>query len=132
MANYQEASKIEHPEIQKLKERLEKLEGQIEKEKVPEEKEKMVKQEIKSYLQELQQTPSFAPPPATRDEAEEISKFEPSQQIGALVSLVFEKGLTEAVSVAQQLNNPALLDEFHDTLIDHYYQTLIEKEILKL
>jgi len=124
----------EYPEIKILKERIEKLEVQLKKEKeiVPEEKEKMVKQKIKSYLQEIQQTPVFAPPPATRDEAKEIAKFEPSQQVGVLVSLVFEKGLPEAISVARALDNPAILDEFHDSLVDRYYETLIEKGILKL
>lgn len=126
-------SEFQMPEetIEALKERLEKLERQLEKERVPEEKEKMVKQEIKNYLREIQQTPTFAPPPTTRDEAKEIAKFEPDQQIGALISLVFEKGLTEAISVAQALDNPAILDEFHDTLVDRYYEILIEKKILK-
>jgi hypothetical protein len=91
----------------------------------------MVKQEIKSYLRELQQTPAFASPPTTRDEAKEIAKFEPSQQVGALVSLVFQKGLPQAISVVRALNNPAILDEFHDTLVDHYYKILLEKKILK-
>lgn len=136
MSNHQgafkEAPKIEYPEIKELKERIEKLEVQIEKKRMSEEKEKMVKQEIKSYLQELQQTPSFAPLPTSRDEADEIAKFEPSQQVGSLISLVFEKGLAEAVSVARALDNPSILDEFHDTLVDQYYQLLIEKKILKL
>lgn len=121
----------EYPEIQELKERLERLETQLEREKVPGEKEKMVKQEIKSYLRELQQTPSFAAPLTTRDETEEIKTLEPNQQVGALVSLVFARGLPQALSVAQGLNNPAILDEFHDTLVDHYYQMLLKKEILK-
>jgi hypothetical protein len=120
----------EYPEIEELKARLEKLERKVEKEKIPEEKEKMVKQEIKSYLKELQQTPKFALPPTTRDEAKEIAKFEPSQQIGALVSLAFEKGLSQAIAVALALNNPAILDEFHDTLIDRYYEMLVEKKLI--
>lgn len=121
----------ELPEIEALKERLEKLEARLEKERVPKEKEKEVKQEIRTYLRELQQAPSFTPPPATRDEAKEISKFEPSQQVGALVTLVFEKGLPQAISVAQALDNPAILDEFHDILVDRYYEMLLEKGILK-
>jgi len=117
--------------IEELREKVEKLEERLEKERVPEEKEKMVKQEIKTYLREMQQTPPTAPPIATRDEAEEIKKFPPSQQVGALISLVFEKGLPQAISVARDLNNPAILDEFHDILIDRYYKMLIEKKILK-
>jgi len=101
------------------------------KESVPEEKEKVVKQEIKEYLQELQQTPPTAAPLATRDETDEIKKFPASQQVGALVSLVFEKSLNEAIQVAKELNNPAILDEFHDILADRYYKELIEKKIIK-
>jgi len=123
--------KIKQSEIQELKERMERIETQLEKETIPEKKEKIVKQEIKSYLQELQQTPPSAPPIATRDEAEEIKKFPSNQQVGALISLVFEKGLREAVSVARNLNNPAILDEFHDILVDRHYQELIKKKILK-
>lgn len=117
-------------EIKILKERLEKLESQLSRETVPIEKEKAVKQEIKSYLQELQQMPSFAPSAKTHDEAKEISEFEPNQQVGALVSLVFQKGLSKAIAVARDIDNPAILDEFHDTLVDHYYQQLVEQKIV--
>jgi hypothetical protein len=120
---------LKNSEIQELKEKLEKIEPKIE--KTPQEKEKEIKKEIKNYLREIQQTPSFAPPLKSRDEAKEIKKMEPDQQVGALVSLVFEKGLKEALSVAESLENPAILDEFHDILVDRFYQILIEKQILK-
>ncbi len=121
----------ERSEIEALREKIERIEARLEKEAVPEEKEKIAKQEIKTYLREMQQMPPTAAPLATRDEAEEIKKFPPSQQVGALISLVFEKGLPEAISVAKNLNNPAILDEFHDILIDRYHKILIEKKILK-
>ncbi len=121
----------ELPEMEVLKERAEKVEERLEKEEAPEEKERIIKQEIKEYLQELQQTPPTAAPLATRDETEEIKRFPPSQQVGALVSLVFEKGLEEAISVARGLDNPAILDEFHDILADRYYKELVEKKIIK-
>jgi hypothetical protein len=134
--NQKEAiSRKEIPEIEikELKERIEKLEAQLKKEKIPipEEREKIIKQEIKTYLRELQKLPPFAPPPVIRDEAEEIAKFPLAEQVGALVSLVFEKGLRQAISVAKALKNPAVLDEFHDTLVDRYYDVLIKKKILK-
>lgn len=125
-----EAVEREYEEIRELKERLAKLEAYLEKEKVPEEKERIIKQEIKSYLQELQETPSFAPPQNTRDEVEEIRSFEPDRQIGALISLTFEKGLSTSISVARGLNNPAITDEFHDILVDRYYQMLMENGLL--
>ena len=121
-------------EIEALRQRIEQLEAQIKKEQPfvsPEKGEKAVKQEIKSYLRELQSMPSAAAPLATRDEAKEIDKFPASQQVGALVSLVFEKGLGRAISVARQLDNPAILDEFHDILADRYYKDLIDKKIIK-
>ncbi len=125
--------KMEQPEIEVLRERVEKLEAQLKKEMpaIPEEKERIVKQEIKEYLQELQQTPTTAAPLAARDEVDEIKKFPSNQQVGALISLVFEKGLPEAIAVAKNLNNPAIMDEFHDILVDRYYQTLIEKKIIQ-
>ncbi|MBI2041657.1 MAG: hypothetical protein HYT20_01380 [Candidatus Nealsonbacteria bacterium] len=125
---------ISSPEIEALKERVMQLETRLKKEQPfvsPEKKEEKVKQDIKDYLQELQQIPSTAAPLATRDEAKEIKKFPASQQVGALVSLVFEKGLDAAVSVAKELNNPAILDEFHDILADRYYKELVEKKIIK-
>lgn len=118
-------------EVIELRKRLEKLETRLEKESTSQEKERLAKQEIKAYLQELQQVPLSPTPTKIRDEADEIKVFEPSQQVGALITLVSEKGLNEAISVALALENPAILDEFHDTLVDHYYQILLEKEIVK-
>ncbi len=63
----------------------------------------MAKQEIKTYLQKLQKMPAFAASKVVRDEAKEIAKFPTTQQVGALVSLVFKKGLREAISVAGRL-----------------------------
>lgn len=118
-------------EIETLKERVEKIgEGAV-KESAPEKKEQMVKQEIKDYLKELQRMPATAAPLSTRDEADEINKFPADQQVGALVSLVFEKSLSKAIQVAKKLGNPAILDEFHDILADRYYKILIEKKIIK-
>lgn len=125
---------ISGTDIEALKQRVEQLEAQLKKEQPlvsPEKEEKAVKQEIKSYLRELQSMPSTAAPLATRDDAKEIDKFPASQQVGALISLVFEKGLGKAISVARHLNNPAILDEFHDILADRYYKELIEKKIIK-
>ena len=117
-------------DINDLKERIEKLEGMLEKEKSPE-SEKIVKQEIGDYIEETQSAPSFSAPVSTQDEADEISKFGPDQQVGALISLVFEKGLKQAVKVAKNLDNPAILDEFHDILIDRYYEEMKKRGIIK-
>ncbi|KKP93766.1 MAG: hypothetical protein US98_C0039G0002 [Parcubacteria group bacterium GW2011_GWC1_38_6] len=127
-----EVSSEKGSEVGELKKRIEILEAQLRKEiPVAEDKEEIIKQQIETYIKELQQTPNIATPSSARDEAEEISRFEPDQQLGALISLTLEKGLPKALSVAQALNNPAILDELHDALVDHYYQELIEQGILK-
>lgn len=123
--------KMDGLEIEEIRSRIEKLEAQLKRERTPEERETMVKKEIKTYFEKFQKLPDFASPMILRDEAEEITKFPPTEQVGALVSLVFEKGIREAISVARSLDNPAILDEFHDILVDRYYQILIEKRILK-
>lgn len=136
-ASPEETPQKEYPgkerlEIAELKERLKKIEEQLENKEVPEElKEKEIKEEIKRYLKKLQEMPDIASPVSDRDEAKEINKLEPSQQVGALVSLVFEKGLAHAISVVRTLGNPAIIDEFHDTVVDRYYETLVKEGVLK-
>jgi len=124
------SQKTSVPEVKELRERIERLGIRVE-EKELKEKEKIIKEEIRKYFQEIQKTPSFAPPTKVRDEAKEIEKFSRSEQVGALISLVFEKGLPYAVLVAKNLKNPAILDEFHDTLVDSYYEVLLKEGILK-
>ena len=121
------------PEVEVLQKRVEELEGQLKKEKLtsPEAEESIIKQEIKDYLKELQQAPVASIPIKTRDEAKEIKQFPINQQVNLLISLALGKGLKKAISVAQEIDNPAVLDEFHDTLIDRYYKELIEKKIIK-
>ncbi len=126
-------SEAEYSKIVKdMQAKIEQLEARFKKEQPlgGKEKEKIIKQEIKTHLRELQQTPSFAAPIATRDEAHEIKKLPPEQQVGALVSLVFERGLGKAIAVAKGLKE-SVLDEFHDILTDRYYKELIEKKIIK-
>jgi len=118
------------PGVEEVKRRIEKKEPLLERERTPEEKEKAVRKEIKEYLRELQQTPSTTMPVVKRDEAQEISKFPHSQQVSSLISLVFDKGLEEAIAVARALDNPAILDEFHDILVDRYYEELLRKKLL--
>ena len=116
--------------IKELEKRIEKIETKLEKEKIPE-KEKVIKKEIKTYLEKFQKMPVSSLPLVERDEVKEIKKFPAAQQVGALISLVFEKNLKKAISLARALNDPAILDEFHDVLVDRYYKILIEKKIIK-
>lgn len=47
-------------------------------------------------------------------------------EIEALVQIAFEKGIGKAIKMAKAKNDPHLLDDFHDALIDRFYQKLVE------
>jgi hypothetical protein len=122
------------PETEALQARVEQLESQLKKEQPaisPEEEEKIVKKEIKGYLNEIQQISVSSLPLSSRDDAGEIKKFPIERQVEALVSLVFEKGLSRAVSVAKQMKNPAILDGLHDALVDEYFKEMVARKIIK-
>ena len=95
------------------------------------ENEEGIKTVVKERLRALQKMPTFALPNAKRDEVNEIIQFPVSQQVGALISLVFEQGLEQAVATARALDNPAILDELHDALADQYWKQLVDKDIIK-
>lgn len=126
--------KIESPDILVLQERIAQLEAQLRKDskEKPILQPERVKQEISNYIQEVQQTPSFALPTSTRDEVDEIKKFSPSQQVGSLVSLTLSDGLQKAVALANDLGNPAIVDELHDTLVDNYFAQLVQRGVIRL
>ncbi|MBZ1356237.1 MAG: hypothetical protein KY054_00490 [Candidatus Nealsonbacteria bacterium] len=85
---------------------------------------------IKEQMAELQKS-APSTPVHTRDEFKEIKILPSTQQVGALLSLVFRDNKFDlALSIAKALDNPAVMDEFHDILIERY-EELIEKGILK-
>lgn len=68
-----------------------------------------------------------APNPAdVKADAERVKGIEKNQQIKNLVDLAFVKGAAHATEVVRNLDNPYLIDEFHDTLVDQMRQKLIE------
>lgn len=52
-------------------------------------------------------------------------------EIEALIQIAFEKGIDEAIKAAKAKNDPHLLDDFHDALIDRFYQKLVEAKIIE-
>lgn len=51
------------------------------------------------------------------EEAVEINKLDKEGKISRLLALAKEKGLSYAINVAEQTNDPYLLDALHDVLI---------------
>lgn len=71
------------------------------------------------------------PPKEIEEEAKRLGCEEHHGQIQGLVDIAFQKGLDRAIEVAKKMNNPHLLDEFHDTLVDKLYNDLVQRGKLK-
>ena len=63
-------------------------------------------------------TPSYADP-------------ELKDKIQELVNLVFNKSLEQGIKEVSRSNNPALIDAFHDVLVDELYNVLLERKKLE-
>lgn len=120
----------------------EKLEKNIEAEKpelkpeMPETREKEPAPESPTKAAEPPPTPSppsapLAVAPSIEEDVRRLECGEHHEQIQGLVDIAFQKGLDHAIEVAGKLNNPHLLDEFHDILIDELYNKLVERGKLK-
>ena len=81
------------------------------------------------------QTTQPGAPPATSQpqpaqvqaDVAKLSGIEKNQQLKNLVDMAFTKSVAHATEVARNLDNPYLLDEFHDTLIDEFHKKLVEE-----
>ncbi len=65
-------------------------------------------------------------PPPTSEPPSYLSD-ELKAKVQELVDIAFTKGLTEAVKEVSKINNAALLDAFHDVLVDQLYDVLVER-----
>ncbi len=96
--------------------------------------EKVIKQEITALKKEAV---SKAPPKKTAlramkgDTAKIAAIKEEKARVEALLKLASEKGVYYATGVAKKLNDPYLLDIFHDHLVSDFYDSLIKQDKLK-
>lgn len=84
----------------------------------------------------VQPAPSPVIPPIIKKEeakikASELKLLGEEEQIKHLTDIAFGKGISHAVEIAQNLDNPYLLDKFHDTVTDRLYQELVKKGMIK-
>ncbi len=73
---------------------------------------------------------SALPPPAPSASPQTIPP-QLHQKVQALVNVAFLKSIDEAIKEARATNNAALIDAFHDLLVDELYQHLVERGKLK-
>lgn len=127
----QEISELEKTLAQK-RETLEhqKEGGQIE--EVPHDKE-ILRETIKERIQTMPTMPEPAPQPLLPPSAETPSYLleELRPKVQGLVNLAFEKSIDEAIKTAKASQNSALIDAFHDALVDEMYNYLVERKKLK-
>ena len=71
-----------------------------------------------------------ATPPPTANVPAYLSD-ELKNKVQELVNIAFTQSIADAVKAATKLNNPALIDAFHDILVDQLYNTLVERGKLK-
>src|SRR3989338_5365229 len=85
---------------------------------------------VKDIIKEAPQAPT--PPPApTPSLSDDDAKKKHHEIINELVNIALAKNLASALKVAESFKNPHIIDEFHDTLADRYYQKLQDARKLK-
>lgn len=101
----------------------------------------VVKEQIQEKLPKYQ--PSTSPAPQVNTDLPQPSgnisagtapsylSDELKDKVQELVNLAFTHSIADAVKAASKLNNPALIDAFHDVLVDQLYDTLLERGKLK-
>ena len=78
--------------------------------------------------------PQYQPSPAPAITATPKNPEPPSylsqelkDKVKEIIDLVFAKNLDEGIAEAGKSGNPALMDAFHDMLVDELYDQLVEK-----
>lgn len=131
------AQKIEkipkiNKEILELEKKLAEKKQELTERKEGEKTEKeLIKEIVKEKIEQTAISSPSATPQQIATKTKEIAGEPKERQIQLLVNLAFEKGIVQAVEVAKGLNNPYLLDELHDVLVDEYYNKLVEQGKLK-
>lgn len=96
----------------------------------------VVKEKIQEHAPAFQPSPpviSPAPPAGQGQTGPNVSAPsylapEMKDRVQELVNMVFSKGLNEAIQKVAKQNDMALLDAFHDVLVDELYKTLVERK----
>ncbi|MBI4836965.1 MAG: hypothetical protein HY813_00985 [Candidatus Portnoybacteria bacterium] len=129
-----EPEDFEQREIERLKQEILDREKKIAEKMAEKEKEAKAegyRPEIKEGVisQERTEVGSLPPAPVVsaqiQRQSQQISLLAPQNQVESLCDLAFQRGLDFAIKTARNLNNPYVLDAFHDALVDKLYKRLI-------
>lgn len=128
----QEINKLEEV-LREKKAELEATRGEAE---LPPEKE-MLREVIGQQIE--QQAASSQPAPIIDDSSApgddqvntDDQSWDMDTAVQGLVQTVFSAGLQNGINQALKTNNPALIDAFHDTLVDELYDELVSRRIVQ-
>ena len=103
--------------------------GQQPEQKEPSPDKEVLREVIGEKIQ--QHAPAYVPksalPPRDDDNTSYIAP-ELKDKIQELVNHVFQNSLEQGIKEAVKSKNPALIDAFHDVLVDQLYDTLLERK----
>ncbi|MEK7525407.1 MAG: hypothetical protein AAB561_00060 [Patescibacteria group bacterium] len=94
----------------------------------------VVGEKIQEHISSSGQQPVSAPAPTAQPaDGDQPSYLDPQlqPQVQQLVDIAFTKTLAEAIQAAVKTNNAALIDAFHDVLVDQLYEELLARQKLK-
>lgn len=123
----QEISQLEYALAEK-KASLERQKETGEIAEVPHEKEilrEMIREKIQASPTPTAPISQPPPPPSTETPSYLSEELQPKVQ--ELINQAFEKSIDEAIKTAKATKNAALIDAFHDVLVDEMYNHLVEK-----
>ena len=80
-----------------------------------------------SSLSALQSSSAASPLAQVKEKAGELKRYEKTQQLKGLIDIAFQKGISYAVDVVKEMDNPFLMDELHDVLVDELHKELVER-----
>lgn len=90
----------------------------------------VVGQKIQEHApQYIPKMPSATQNALATDDTPSYMTTELKEKVQELINIAFTKNINEAIKIAS--NNPALLDAFHDVLVDELYDALIERQKIK-
>ncbi len=118
-------------EIAQLEKQLQEKRANLEQQ--PEQKESLPDKEILRQVvgEKIQQhMPQYVPKPTPPQDDNNVSYLatELKDKIQELVNHVFQGSLEQGIKEAVNSKNPALIDAFHDVLVDQLYDTLLERK----
>ena len=129
-------------EIQVLEKRLEEKKKALSGEKRPEEKEFLkgivierarevsalkAEKKIPKPVSGIKKTQAIPISLAGKISLKDLKSLSPEKQLDILIGIALSESIFEAANLAQQLDNPYILDEFHDTLVDRFYDELVKR-----